>query len=146
MCSESESDATLEDTRAHVIHARMDVPNPACTYHNHEYEGDSEKKKSQNFSLNRMKKKNIFEVPCLVPLGKKVLHTANLVILMLIFCFSSRKLKETLSIQIQSLLPVLRFLHKHFLPQFPSLLRYTKTFHYYELFGNQQIISLFLIK
>ena len=45
MCSESESDATLEDTRAHVIHARMHVPNPACTYHNHEYEGDSEKKR-----------------------------------------------------------------------------------------------------
>ena len=46
MCSESESDATLEDTRTRVIHARMHVPNPACTYHNHEYEGDSEKEKS----------------------------------------------------------------------------------------------------
>lgn len=46
MCSESESDATLEDTRARVIHARMHVPNPARTYHNHEYEGDSEKEKS----------------------------------------------------------------------------------------------------
>ena len=45
MCSESESDATLEDTRAHVIHARIHVPNSACTYHNHEYEGDSEKKR-----------------------------------------------------------------------------------------------------
>lgn len=96
MCSESESDATLEDTRARVIHARMHVPNPACTYHNHEYEGDSEKKKELEFLFEQNEKNiHIFEVPCLVPLGKKVLHTANLVILMLIFCFSSRKLKET---------------------------------------------------
>lgn len=101
MCSESESDATLEDTRAHVIHARIHVPNSACTYHNHEYEGDSKKKELEFlFEQNEKKKIYIFEVPCLVPLGKKVLHTANLVILMLIFCFSSRKLKETLSIQI----------------------------------------------
>ena len=60
MCSESESDATLEDTRAHVIHARIHVPNPACTYHNHEYEGDSEKKELVFLFEQNEKKKYIF--------------------------------------------------------------------------------------
>ena len=59
MCSESESDATLEDTRAHVIHARIHVPNSACTYHNHEYEGDSEKKELE-FLFEQNEKKKIY--------------------------------------------------------------------------------------
>lgn len=60
MCSESESDATLEDTRAHVIHARIHVPNSACTYHNHEYEGDSEKKELEFLFEQNEKKIYIF--------------------------------------------------------------------------------------
>lgn len=59
MCSESESDATLEDTRAHLIHARIHVPNSACTYHNHEYEGDS-KKKELEFLFEQNEKKYIY--------------------------------------------------------------------------------------
>lgn len=65
MCSESESDATLEDTRAHVIHARIHVPNSACTYHNHEYEGDSEKKELE-FLFEQNEKKYIYFLKFLV--------------------------------------------------------------------------------